>query len=354
MASAIRWGILSTGKISHDFVTAVRSLAPEENQKVTAVAARQLEKAQEFAKCHNIEKAYGSYPELIADGDIDVVYVGSVNPTHYELVKQLLEAGRAVLCEKPLCINVRQTQELVALARERDTFLMEAVWTRCFPSVRRMMEELKTGTIGEVKHIAATFGIYTPENNRVRTKATGGGTALDLGVYCAQLTNLVMDNQSWSRLRTLGHLNNEGCDLSLSTSVTYPGRELATLVTHCEVAMECAAVITGTKGIMKLLPPFHAPTELVLPSGTVSYPVPPSFPGAQYNFENSAGLQYEALHVAECLRKGLKESPLMSLYDTIRTAEMVEAMRKSAGVEYPEDDFHFDSSTPSFNQDCCM
>ena len=98
----------------------------------------------------------------------DVVYVGSVNPTHYDLVKQLLMAGRPILCEKPLCMNVRQTEELVALARQRDTFLMEAVWTRFFPSVRRMMEELKAGTIGEVKHIAANFGIYTPEGNRVR------------------------------------------------------------------------------------------------------------------------------------------------------------------------------------------
>ena len=97
-----------------------------------------------------------------------MVYVGSVNPTHYELVKQLLNAGRAVLCEKPLCINVRQTQDLVALARQRDTFLMEAVWTRFFPSVRRMMKELKAGTIGEVKHIAVNFGIVTPEGNRVR------------------------------------------------------------------------------------------------------------------------------------------------------------------------------------------
>ena len=82
--------------------------------------------------------------------------------------------------------------------------------------------------------------------------ATGGGTALDLGIYGAQLTNQVMENQRWSQLRTLGHLNSEGCDLSLSTSVTYPGRQLATLVTHCEVAMDCRAVITGTKGIMKV------------------------------------------------------------------------------------------------------
>ena len=105
---------------------------------------------------------------MVCSSPADVVYVGSVNPTHYELVTQLLTAGRAVLCEKPLCINVRQTQELVALARQQDTFLMEAIWTRCFPSVRRMMQELKAGTIGEVKHIAANFGIVKPEGDRVR------------------------------------------------------------------------------------------------------------------------------------------------------------------------------------------
>ena len=97
-----------------------------------------------------------------------MVYVASINPSHYELVRQLLAAGRPVLCEKPLCMNVRQTQDLVSLARQRDTFVMEAVWTRCFPAVQRMLKELQAGTIGEVKHVAANFGIATPEGNRVR------------------------------------------------------------------------------------------------------------------------------------------------------------------------------------------
>ena len=97
-----------------------------------------------------------------------MVYVGSVNPAHYELVKELLTAGRPVLCEKPLAMNARQTQELAALAREKETFLMEAVWTRCFPAVQRLMKEIKDGAIGEVKHIGANFGISTPDDSRVR------------------------------------------------------------------------------------------------------------------------------------------------------------------------------------------
>ncbi|XP_037090767.1 trans-1,2-dihydrobenzene-1,2-diol dehydrogenase-like isoform X2 [Pollicipes pollicipes] len=304
MTSLIRWGIIGCGNISHDFVTAVRSLKAEENQTVVAVAARSLENAKKFAGKHQVPKAYGSYAEIMDDPDIDVYYVGTVQPTHFDVVSQLLKARRPVLCEKPLCMTVRQTQELVNLSYEKETFLMEAVWTRCFPAVRRLVQELEDGIIGDVLHVSATFGIATEPDSRLRKMSLGGGSALDLGIYCAQLVNLVMANQRWSQLRTLGHLNSDGCDLSLSTSVTYPNRQLATLVTHCEVQLHNEAVISGTKGIIKLAPPFHCPTELELPSGSVSFPLPDSLPDATYMYANSAGLQYEALHAADCLRKG--------------------------------------------------
>ena len=122
------------------------------------MAARRLEDAQKFAEKHGIDKAYGDYSCLATDPDIDVVYVGSIHPQHLALVKQFLQAGKHVLCEKPLCMNVRETVELVELARRKKLFLMEAIWSRCIPSYEALRQELAAATIGDVKQVLCTFG----------------------------------------------------------------------------------------------------------------------------------------------------------------------------------------------------
>ena len=119
-----KWGIFSTGKICHDFVNAMASL-PKEDHEVIAVAARSLESAKTFAETHSISRAYGSYEELAKDPDVQVVYVGAINPTHNNLIKLAINSGKSVLCEKPLCMNVRETKEVIELAREKKVFLME-------------------------------------------------------------------------------------------------------------------------------------------------------------------------------------------------------------------------------------
>lgn len=124
MTFTLKWGILGCGKISHDFTTALSALPPGEHE-VIACGARRLESAQEFATSHGIPKAYGSYQELVQDPEISVVYIGAINPQHKDLAKLALTHGKGVLCEKPLCINVKETQELVTCARENKVFLME-------------------------------------------------------------------------------------------------------------------------------------------------------------------------------------------------------------------------------------
>ena len=155
---ATRWGIASAGRISHDFTNSIVGVLPSEDHKVVAVAARRLEDAQKFAEKHGIEKAYGDYSGLANDPDIDVVYVGSIHPQHLALAKQFLQAGKHVLCEKPLCMNVRETVELVELARSKKLFLMEAIWSRCIPSYQALRQELAAGTVGDVKQIICTIG----------------------------------------------------------------------------------------------------------------------------------------------------------------------------------------------------
>ena len=122
------------------------------------MAARKLEDAEKFAGKHGIAKAYGDYSGLATDPDIDVVYVGSIHPRHLALARIYLEAGKNVLCEKPLCMNLKETVELVELARRKKVFLMEAIWSRCIPSYQALRQELAAGTVGDVKQVICTFG----------------------------------------------------------------------------------------------------------------------------------------------------------------------------------------------------
>ncbi|KAG0719543.1 Trans-1,2-dihydrobenzene-1,2-diol dehydrogenase [Chionoecetes opilio] len=151
---ATRWGIISAGRISCDFAAAVQLVQKE----VVAVAARSLQDAKNFAAKYGIEKAYGSYSEMAKDPNVDVVYIGTINTHHLPVSSQMLKAGKPVLCEKPLCMNVRETQQLVQTARECGVFLMEAVFSRFFPAYKELSRRLQDGEIGEVVQVIASLG----------------------------------------------------------------------------------------------------------------------------------------------------------------------------------------------------
>lgn len=147
---ALRWGIAAAGKISNDFVVAIKAL-PSDNHQVVAVAARSSASAEKFAKTHGIPQAYEGYQKLAKDGNVDVVYVSVLNPQHYEVSKLMLENGKHVLCEKPFTMNEKQTRKLIEIARAKKLFIMEAIWSRCFPAYRELRRIIESGDIGEVK-----------------------------------------------------------------------------------------------------------------------------------------------------------------------------------------------------------
>lgn len=154
---ALRWGIASAGKICHDFATAVGTLSPSDH-KLVAVAARDQTKADEFAKVHDIEKSYEGYERLANDANVEVVYVGCLNPQHYEVVLLMLQHGKHVLCEKPLTMNEKQSSKLIAFAKEKKLFLMEAIWSRFFPSYQYLRRQIQTGALGDIKNVSVEFG----------------------------------------------------------------------------------------------------------------------------------------------------------------------------------------------------
>lgn len=156
---ALKWGIVSAGKICHDFVNALNTLSDVEHT-VTAVAARQLSSAQEFAKIHNIPMAYGSYSEMAKDTNIEVVYIGNLNTQHFEVAMEMLTEGKHVLCEKPLCLNEKQARKLITYAERKKLFLMEAIWSRFFPSYQYVKKQIDSGVLGDIKQVTVEFGFY--------------------------------------------------------------------------------------------------------------------------------------------------------------------------------------------------
>nr|KAF6268593.1 dihydrodiol dehydrogenase [Myotis myotis] len=268
---ALRWGIVSAGLICSDFTTVLRALPRSEHQ-VVAVAARDLSRAKEFARKHDIPKAYGSYEELAKDPDVEVAYVGTQHPQHKAAVLLCLAAGKAVLCEKPMGVNAAEVREMVAEARARGLFLMEAIWTRFFPAVEALRATLAQGTLGDLRVARAEFGKDL--------------THVPRAVDWAQLSN--------------------------------------------------TAYVSGTKGMAQILDPCWCPTELVVKGERKEFPLPPA-PGKEFHFTNGAGMTYEARHVRECLRKGLKESPVVPLAESELLADILEEVRKAIGVTFPQD-----------------
>lgn len=164
---SLKWGIAAAGRISHDFVNALVSLKVDDH-KVVAVGARDLSRAEEFAKRFDIPKSYGSYLELAQDPEVEVVYVGTLNPQHFNVAKLMLENGKNVLVEKPLCINEKQAHALISYAEEKGLFLMEAIWSRFFPSYQHIREQIENGSLGEITSVEIEFGFASLQNkNRV-------------------------------------------------------------------------------------------------------------------------------------------------------------------------------------------
>src|SRR4051812_26092810 len=178
----VRWGILATGKIATAFVENL-ALLPE--CETVAVGARKQDSADAFAREHGISRAYGDYRSLVEDPDVDVVYVATPHALHREHVELAFEAGKPVLCEKAFTLNAADAEHLVALAREKNLFLMEAMWMRCNPLVRRLQQLFSTGALGEIRQVRADLGFVVdkPPTDRLLDRALGGGALLDMGIY---------------------------------------------------------------------------------------------------------------------------------------------------------------------------
>ncbi|KPI94996.1 Trans-1,2-dihydrobenzene-1,2-diol dehydrogenase [Papilio xuthus] len=332
----LRWGIVTAGKICHDFVNAFNSYPDKGDQVIAAVAARDKTKAAAFAKTHSIAKVFDSYQSMAASKDIDVVYIGALNPDHYELAKLYLEHGKHVLCEKPLCLNYKQTESLIRFAKKKNLFLMEAVWSRFSPAYIELEKDINAGKLGDIQYVEVNFGVPIAAVDRLRLKGLGGSAVLDIGIYTLQFAQFIFKEEP-IKVTAIGDLNEDGVDLVDTVILDYKGGKKAVLIINTQVRLWNKATVYGTKGRATIEDPFHFPETLIHVDGTAEK-IPLHTSSIPYNFENSAGLVYEAMEVARCIKLGLKESPRMSHQESLLLAKLEDEIRKQVGVHFDVDD----------------
>jgi predicted dehydrogenase len=316
----VRWGILSTGHIA-SVLTRDLALLPEEAE-VVAVGSRSQEKADAFAEEHGLPKAFGSYEDLAADPDLDVIYVASVHNDHLASARLCLEAGKAVLVEKPLTTSEADTSALLDLARDRGLFLMEAMWSRTNPLLRKGRELVEAGELGPVRHVEATLGFRFegPDTHRLVDPAQAGGAILDLGVYPVHLTQLFLGDPD--ELLAMGQIGSTGVDLHVTALLSHASRDggpVATASIVCSLAADLPnrLEVFGEAASLRYDSLF-LPSELILTRRGVDEPevFVAQWPGGGYTFQ--------VQEVMRCLRAGELESPLVPWADTLTVARTLD------------------------------
>jgi predicted dehydrogenase len=322
----VRFGILATGKIARGFTAALEHVP---DAVPVAVGARRLQSAREFAARFGIGAAYGSYAELVADPDVDVVYVASPHALHHEHVLLALEAGKPVLCEKAFTLTERQAVELVDAARERGLFLMEAMWMRCHPLVRRLQQLLATGALGTVRQVRADLGfrVDAPPTDRLLDPALGGGALLDMGIYPLTFSRLFLGEPE--TVTAAATLAPSGIDLDIAMALTHPTGGVAALTASMTAQTPRSASIATDLGRFDIPEPFHHPGSATWVSGEHTETISEEVLGT--------GLAHEAIEVVRCLRAGEIESPLVPHAETLSVMRLMDRIRADLGVRYDVD-----------------
>jgi predicted dehydrogenase len=323
-AEKVRWGILAPGGIAERFAA---DLALVEGAELAAVGSRSQASAEAFAERFGFARAHGSYADLAADDGVDVVYVATPHAMHFDAALLCLEAGKAALVEKPITLDLASAARLVQAAHAGDVFLMEAMWMRCNPAIRKIHELVEDGAIGWVSSIHADFGLHGPfpAEHRLRDPKLGGGALLDLGVYPINLVHLILGPPS--DVRSWAHLTPEGVDENTGVLFGFQSGAVAALTCSINGESRNAASITGTEGRIDLPPGFFVPHEFTL---TRPGREPETF---DFPFDGN-GYQFEAAEVQRCLRAGDLESPLMPHSTTLELMNLLDAIRSEIGVAY--------------------
>ena len=323
--SACGWGILGCGGIAHAFA---RGLAELPSARLRAVASRRPGAAAAFARQHDGEIAFENYENVLADQHVDIVYIATPHAFHHELARACLEAGKNVLCEKPMTVNARQAEELMCLAKARGRFLMEALWTRFLPAIVQTRRWMAEDRIGPPHLLSASFGFYADvgPSHRLLNPALAGGALLDIGIYPLSLAGLLWGYEP-TEIKTLAVLGPTGVDVQNSTTLKYSSGAMAHLWSSFQAPCANDATISGQKGYIRI-PDFWKADSAWLSSGGGS----PTLHRFRYP---SSGLQFETEEAMRCIRAGHLESSIMPWNDTLGSLRLMDRLRAAWGLVYP-------------------
>jgi len=323
----LRWGILSTGNIARKFATGLQSV---DDAELVAVGSRSQSSADAFAGKFNVPHAHSSYEALVNDPDVDAIYIATPHPYHVENMKLCLNAGKHVLCEKPFTINAKDAQECIDLAREKNLFLMEAMWMRFIPGIIEVQKIINEGTIGDVTLVKVDFSFHMPfqPEHRLYNLELGGGSLLDVGIYPISFATMLLGMpQSVSSHAIIGE---SGADEQCSMLFHYD-KASALLSAGIAGSLVNQAVIKGTKGRIDVHDPFFVPDRItvqVYGQNAETREIP--YEGNGYNYEA------EAVHAA--LRAGKIEHEAISHEDTLAMMKIMDEMRQEWGLIYPQEE----------------
>lgn len=320
---AYNWGILGAGKIAGKFS---EDLARVSGAVLYAVASRSPYKAEEFARAHGIKNSYDSYLELAEDENIDIIYVATPHVFHFEHTMLCLEHKKAVLCEKPFGINLGQVESMISLAKQKNVFLMEALWTQFLPHFQYVLELTESKKYGELLGLEADFGFNAPfdPEKRIYNKELGGGSLMDVGIYPVFLAlSLLGDPEDIIAEASIGKT---GVDENCTIQLLYSNGVKANLYSAINETTPTTATLRFEKAKLTINSRFHEPSSVSIQfngkNETREFPV------------STHGYNFEAAHVQKMLREDRTESNLMTFEKSKQLISMLDSIRKKIKLEY--------------------
>lgn len=326
--STLRWGILGPGGIARAFTGDLRTAGLE----VAAVGSRRQETAEAFASDFGIAHAHGSYEDLVADPDVDIVYVATPHPMHAANALLAIEAGKHVLVEKPFTLNAAEAADVRDAAAARGVLAMEAMWTRYLPHMVRIRELVATGALGEVRAVMADHTQLLPSDpaHRINALELGGGALLDLGVYPISFAWDILGAPL--SIAASARLGDAGSDTEVATVMAHESGALSTTLSASRAAGPNTATVIGTEARIEIDRVWYSATSfrVVGPDGAVR---------EEYRSDiEGRGMQYQALAAERLIGEGRTDSDILPIDETVAIMETLDEIRELVGVRYPGED----------------
>nr|WP_307989194.1 Gfo/Idh/MocA family oxidoreductase [uncultured Niameybacter sp.] len=317
-------GILGAGKIATLMAATLKQM---EGVTCYGIAARNKDRAQNFANTYGFEKAYGSYEELVQDEAVDLIYIATPHSHHYEHAKLCIEHGKSVLCEKAFTRNAKEAEELFKLAYEKGVLITEAIWTRYMPSRKMINELLASGIIGKPMTLTANLGYVIAHKERIRKPELAGGALLDIGVYTINFALMVFGTDI-EKISSTAILSDTGVDLQNSITFTYKTGEMAVLNSTTLALSDRQGIIYGDKGYMVIeninncesISVYNTDREMIK---RVEVP------------KQISGYEYQVEAATRAMKEGKLECDEMPHEETLRVMRIMDGLRKEWGVNYP-------------------